>query len=194
MPYPNGSPAPSRSHPGIIIAPFMLTFFALAQRTFTCYWLKWQYAAEFAFCWKLSKRIEKMKIAAVTDDGKTISAHFGRARQYKVATVEDGEIKAWELRAKAGHHDFVHEEGDDAGHSHAGEGHGHGDGAQSRHARMFATITDCSAVLARGMGEGAYAGLQDAGIRPIVTIVSDIDEAVRAYVAGRLEDHPEKLH
>ena len=33
-----------------------------------------------------------MKIAAVTDDGKTISAHFGRARYYVVVTVEDGKV------------------------------------------------------------------------------------------------------
>ncbi len=33
-----------------------------------------------------------MKIAAITDDGKTISLHFGRAQQYLVATVENGQI------------------------------------------------------------------------------------------------------
>jgi predicted Fe-Mo cluster-binding NifX family protein len=144
-----------------------------------------------------------MKIAVVTDDGQTISAHFGRARHFLVATIDDGEITGRELRAKAGHQDFVHLENGEAGHAHEDEhehehGHGHehgrGAGAQGRHARMFATVADCSVVLARGMGMGAYEGLQAAGIRPIVTTVATIDEALHAYLEGRLEDHPEKLH
>jgi predicted Fe-Mo cluster-binding NifX family protein len=132
-----------------------------------------------------------MKIAAVTDDGTTISAHFGRAHFYAVLTVEDGAITAQEMRPKAGHHDFAHEGPEEPGHEH---GHGWGHGAQSRHARMFATIADCDVLLARGMGAGAYYGLEQAGIRPLVTTVADIDEAVGTYLEGRLEDHPEKLH
>jgi predicted Fe-Mo cluster-binding NifX family protein len=148
-----------------------------------------------------------MKIAVVTDDGKTISAHFGRARHYLVVTVDEGKISGRETRDKAGHQDFVQgapeEGGHEDQHSHEhhhehhhehGEGHGHGAGARERHARMFAAITDCSVVLARGMGAGAYEGLQDAGIRPIVTTARMIDEALHAYIAGNLEDHPEKLH
>lgn len=136
-----------------------------------------------------------MKIAAVTDDGQTISAHFGRAHRYLVVTVENGQVTAREQRDKAGHHHF-HEEHDHK-HEHNHEqpaGHGFDAGAQDRHARMIATITDCEVVLARGMGAGIYAGLQQAGIRPILTTVADIEQAVAAYLAGRLEDHPERLH
>jgi hypothetical protein len=32
------------------------------------------------------------------------------------------------------------------------------------------------------------------GIRPTVTDVADIDEAMQAYLAGTLTDHVEKLH
>jgi predicted Fe-Mo cluster-binding NifX family protein len=144
-----------------------------------------------------------MKIAVVTDDGRTISAHFGRARHYLVATIEAGKISDREMRPKTGHHDFVQAEreepghGDEHGHGHDHthqEGHGRGPAAQNRHARMFAAITDCSVLLARGMGAGAYEGLHDAGIRPVVTTVSSIDEALQAYIDGRLEDHPERLH
>jgi predicted Fe-Mo cluster-binding NifX family protein len=45
-----------------------------------------------------------VKIAAVTDDGETISQHFGRARYYKVYVVDDGTITGREMRDKAGHH------------------------------------------------------------------------------------------
>jgi predicted Fe-Mo cluster-binding NifX family protein len=58
---------------------------------------------------------------------------------------------------------------------------------------MFATVADCSVVLVRGMGMGAYEGLQAAGIRPIVTTVAGIEDALEAFVEDRLEDHPEKL-
>jgi len=140
-----------------------------------------------------------MKIAAVTDDGKTISAHFGRAHAYVVVTVEDGKATERELRSKAGHHDFVHEPHEHGEHEHEhahehGRGHGWGAEAEGRHARMFAAIADCDVLLARGMGQGAYAGLQQAGIRPVVTTVEDVDVAVRSYLDGSLEDHPEKLH
>jgi len=59
---------------------------------------------------------------------------------------------------------------------------------------MAAAISDCQVLLARGMGAGAYENMKDAGIRPVVTDIANIDEAVEAYVEGRLVDHTEKLH
>jgi predicted Fe-Mo cluster-binding NifX family protein len=136
-----------------------------------------------------------MKIAAVTDDGQTISAHFGRAYYYLVITVEDGQATGREMREKAGHHQFHQEHDHDHSHRHEdARGHGFGPGAQSRHARMVATISDCDVLLARGMGGGIYQDLQQAGIQPVLTTVAGIDEAVSLYLAGRLEDHPERLH
>ena len=43
-----------------------------------------------------------IKIAAITDDGQTISQHFGRAAYYAVLTIEDGKIIAREQREKMG--------------------------------------------------------------------------------------------
>ena len=59
---------------------------------------------------------------------------------------------------------------------------------------MAAPIADCQVLLARGMGRGAYESLKQAQIRPVVTDVANIDEAVQAYLAGNLTDHVEKLH
>jgi len=141
-----------------------------------------------------------MKIAAVTDDGKTISAHFGRAIKYAVLTVEDGQITGSELRDKANHHDFQHE---GSGHHEIpvqpsgykdAPGHGHGQHSAEKHQRMFATIPDCQFVLARGMGQGAYIGLEQMGIRPILTDIGEIETAVQAVIDGSIEDHPERLH
>ena len=134
-----------------------------------------------------------MKIAAVSEDGVTISQHFGRAPFYVVVTVENGKVLARETRDKMGHTQFAgeHEE-----HSHDADPRGHGfdPAAQDRHARMVTAIADCEVLLARGMGAGAYQGMEQASIRPVVTDVANIDEAVQAYLAGSLKDHVEKLH
>jgi predicted Fe-Mo cluster-binding NifX family protein len=132
------------------------------------------------------------KIAAVTDDGEIISAHLGRATKYAVVTVEDGQIIARELRDKAGHQDFQLQ-GEHDHHDHA-HGHGHGKYAGEKHRRMFESIADCQVLLARGMGQGAYQGLSQIGIRPIITDIADIDTAVQAFIDGRIEDHVERLH
>jgi len=130
-----------------------------------------------------------MKVACVTDDGVTISPHFGRARYYAVVTVEDGAITAREMRDKTGvrsiHHPMVVEDDDR---------HGTSPASHEKHVSLAEIIGDCEALLSRGMGYGAYESMQQLGIRPIVTDVADIDTAVLAYASGQLQDHPETLH
>ncbi|MEJ2512873.1 MAG: NifB/NifX family molybdenum-iron cluster-binding protein [Anaerolineales bacterium] len=134
-----------------------------------------------------------MKIAAITEDGKTISQHFGRAPYYLVATIEDGKIVNREMREKLGHTQFQEEEGHHH-HQSGGDGHGFGHSAEKRHHRMSEAIKDCQAVLGRGMGRGAYENLIARGIRPVITDIPQIEDAVLAYVSGTIEDHVEKLH
>jgi predicted Fe-Mo cluster-binding NifX family protein len=59
---------------------------------------------------------------------------------------------------------------------------------------MAAAITDCSAVICGGMGQGAYDRLAANGIRPVVTDLQDVDEAAIECAAGRIVDHAERLH
>jgi predicted Fe-Mo cluster-binding NifX family protein len=132
-----------------------------------------------------------MKIAAITDDGKTISQHFGRAPYYLVVTIENNQIVARERRDKLGHAQFggeTHAEGNDP------RGHGFGPAAQDRHTRMAEAIADCQALLCGGMGAGAYESMRARGIKPVVTDISLIDEAVQAYVEGKIVDRVDKLH
>ncbi len=128
-----------------------------------------------------------MKIAAVTDDGKTISMHFGQAQYYLVLTVENGQVVNREMRPKAGH---GHGAG---GHEHGAGGH-HGPEAENLHTRMASAIEDCEVVLAGGMGRPAYQSVKSRGIEPIITNVRDIDEAVQAYLNGTLQNLVERLH
>jgi predicted Fe-Mo cluster-binding NifX family protein len=133
-----------------------------------------------------------MKIAIITDNGTTISQHFGRARQYAVLTVENGEIVQRELRDKMGHQHFSNGAND---HEHEpGQRHGFDAASQSRHAQMAEAIADCEVLLCRGMGAGAYESMKARGIRPIVTDIEAIDEAALTCAAGLLVDHIEKLH
>lgn len=131
-----------------------------------------------------------MKIAIITEDGATISQHFGRAPLYLVVTVEDGNIVSRETRAKAGHHTFA------AHHSELapGERHGYDAGSQVRHASMAEAIADCQVLIAGGMGWGAYEGLKSYNIEPVVTDVENIDEAVKLYLDGKLPNLMERLH
>lgn len=141
-----------------------------------------------------------MKIAAVTDDGKTISTHFGRAIKYVVLTLENGQIMDRELRDKANHHDFHAERSGHLKHHIQPTGYkrefGRGQGRHSaeKHRRMFETISDCQIVLTRGMGQGAHDGLKQMGIRPILTDLKEINDAAQAVLDGTIEDHPERLH
>ena len=131
-----------------------------------------------------------MKIAAITEDGTTISQHFGRAPLYVVVTVEDGKVTNKETRDKAGHHTFAAHQSDTA----PGERHGYDAGAQTRHASMAETIADCQVLIAGGMGWGAYESLKSYNIEPVVTDIENIDEAVNLYSAGKLPNLMERLH
>jgi predicted Fe-Mo cluster-binding NifX family protein len=132
-----------------------------------------------------------MKIAAITDDGKTISQHFGRAAYYLVSTVENGQIIEQELRDKLGHAHFVNQPHSE---EQPGQSHGMDPASHNRHLQMAETITDCEALLCRGMGMGAYESMKVRGIRPVVTDIASIDEAVMAYVQGNIVDQVERLH
>ncbi len=131
-----------------------------------------------------------IKIAVVTDDGSTISQHFGRAKFYEVLFVEKGKVVKRERREKLGHNNFAQEEH----HHKPGEQHGFDEHSHSKHISMAEAIKDCQILLARGMGNGAYQSMLQLNIKPVVTDIKNIDEAVQAVINGSIVDHTEKLH
>lgn len=131
-----------------------------------------------------------MKIAVISDDGNTLSMHFGRAQFYVVAEVQEGQVVGREVRSKVGHHTF----GDQPHEEHAGGVHGYDAASEDKHARMAGNIGDCKVLLAGGMGWGAYDSLKSYGIEPIITDIRDVDQAVKAYVDGTIVNLREKLH
>jgi predicted Fe-Mo cluster-binding NifX family protein len=134
---------------------------------------------------------QNMKIAVVTDDGKTICQHFGRALYYTVVTVENGKVVGKEQRNKAGHHMPGAEHASQATH---GEKHGFDANAQTSHAGMMANIMDCQLLIAGGMGWGAQVSLKQNGIESLITDVNNIDEAIQLYIQGKLPNLTERLH
>ncbi len=124
-----------------------------------------------------------MKIAIVTDDHKTISAHFGRATYYEIFTIENGAITARQSMPRA-HHQHV-----ELDNPHQAEHHHNHD-----HNAMIEPIIDCQVLITRGMGNGAYSALKIRSIEPLITDIKEIEEAVKAYLSGTLIDHPERLH
>ena len=119
-----------------------------------------------------------IKLAIPTDDGETISSHFGQAQYFRILTVENGQAGASELRAKASH-----QHGD----------HSHAAGVHPGQA-MVESISDCQVLLAGGMGSPAFAKASAAGLQVILTREKKIDAAVQRYLAGTLENEPDLIH
>jgi predicted Fe-Mo cluster-binding NifX family protein len=127
-----------------------------------------------------------MKIAFITQDGKTISKHFGRAPYYLVVTVEAGREVSREMRDKLSHTHFATEPHD----QHEGQQarHGFSPQEQNRHFQMANAIADCEALVCGGMGSGAYQNLNERGIKTVLTDIGPIDDALKAHLEGRLVD------
>jgi len=131
-----------------------------------------------------------VKIAAISDDGTTISQHFGRAPLYVVLTILDGKITNKEKRSKVGHQNFAAQEHQ----TEPGQRHGFDPGSEAKHRSMADAIADCEVLLAGGMGYGAYESLKRYNIKPIITDVVDIDEAAQLYLAGNLPNLMDRVH
>jgi predicted Fe-Mo cluster-binding NifX family protein len=123
-----------------------------------------------------------MKIAVVSDDGRTISPHFGRASLYIIYEADGGEIRERKVVPKFSPHA-------------TGEGHGGPEGHEEhKHSAMLSSVEGCESLLAGGMGSGAYMAMKRMGIEPYITDEVDADEAVKKYLRGKLENHKERLH
>ena len=118
-----------------------------------------------------------MKIAVPTNDGTTISDHFGRSAAFLVFEIESGKITASTTRPNNACHS--HEAGHGHGDAHANEPHSHG--------AIVATLADCEVVLCRGMGQRASDALAARGTTPVfVKETGPAQLIVEAYAAGTL--------
>ncbi len=131
-----------------------------------------------------------MKIAIVTDDGNTVSKHFGRAKNFLVVSIDNGIVIDRSMREKMSHDHFAHEEH----HEHTHGNDGTSESSHQKHTGMVQVITDCEVLISGGMGRGAYVSLQQLNIRPIVTDLDEINQVITKFISGKLIDHSELLH
>ena len=122
-----------------------------------------------------------MKIAVPTNDGATISEHFGRSTAFLIFETENGQIKSRELKNDGTSHSQVlgacnHGSADHQPHSHAG---------------LLVTLDGCQVAICAGMGQRAADALKGCGMQIFVTSLRLAEEAVSAYCAGKLTPQAE---
>ena len=100
-----------------------------------------------------------MKIAFVTDNGKSISPCYGQALYFLVLTVEDGEIIDQELRDKY---------------------------TVANHPMLIDPITDCDILICGGMEQVTYDALVAKDVKPIVTDLELVGPALHALLEDTL--------
>ena len=114
-----------------------------------------------------------MKIAVASDDGKIISSHFGRTRGFVIFDLEEEEIKKREFlpNTSTGHARGIHNSG-----SHQ----------YDTHSAIIDAFKDVKVVISHGMGRRLYDDLKNAGITVYVTDETNVDEAVKLFLDGKL--------
>ena len=119
-----------------------------------------------------------MKIAIASNDGITISPHFGRTMGFVVFEIENGKVK-----------ERIYRKNNFTGHVLGMEGTGpHRD----RHGLILEALKDCKTVIANGMGRRIYDDLNNAGIETFIVEENDTHQAIHLYLENKLQDHPEK--
>jgi len=132
-----------------------------------------------------------MKIAFVTDDGTTITQHFGRAGKYLVVEVEEGKEISRNLRDRQ-RHKQNHQIGVE--HVRGGTRDHDSPAAHSKHVQMMAAIEDCDVVVCGGMGRGAFNSIVSLGKEVFMTNTGDINDALKGYLAGELVNMSDLVH
>jgi predicted Fe-Mo cluster-binding NifX family protein len=103
-----------------------------------------------------------MKIAVSSQNRKTITGHAGKCRKFWVYDTDGEKVLAKNLLELPLEQSF-----------HASHGQPH-------------PLDAIDALICGGMGKGLVSRLEDRGIRGLVTTETDPDNAVAAYLAGRL--------
>jgi predicted Fe-Mo cluster-binding NifX family protein len=117
-----------------------------------------------------------MKIAMPTDDRKTLAAHFGRAAEFAVYEVADGEAKRLEHRPN------LHV-------GHAAAQHGRGQQAAPRGRGGFEeSLAGVDALICKGMGRRAEEACAALGIDVIFATEVDLDDVAGKFARGELAE------
>ena len=133
-----------------------------------------------------------MKIAIASENGTTISKHFGKATQYVIINIEDGKILSREIRPKIAHlHPDCskHKQCTCECRNQSCEA-----SVYDRHRTMIINILDCSVLLTGGMGWGVREMLTSRKIKPVITKCENLEDAVKLYLMDNYPHTMENLN
>lgn len=125
-----------------------------------------------------------MRIAVPTNDGTTISPHFGRSAGFLVFEVGERRIQSREIRKNQ----FQHS------HAQGTCGESSGGSEPHNHAGILSTLTGCDVVICAGMGARAADALKSVGITDVVFALPGLaEDTVIAYLNGSLTVTPPRF-
>jgi len=105
---------------------------------------------------------QNIKIAAPTNDRLALAERSGRAKEFAVVEIENGQIT--NISYRENHHEHNHD------HSQGDHGHGHQDIVDALH--------DCAAVVGRKFGPHFAGDFHKAGIKLILSQETNIEAAI----------------
>jgi len=119
-----------------------------------------------------------MRFAIATDNESEIAAHTGRCRGFVIYDSADGTAFRLEFRENDYTGYALGECSGAAGDEREVGHHSHG--------ALLDALSDCQAVVTRGMGFRLLADLRNRGITPYVCSAQTVDEAADLFARGRL--------
>jgi len=100
--------------------------------------------------------------AAISTEGDSVSAHFGRCPSFTIAEIEEGRIVSKEVIENPGHH--------------------------PAYLPQFLREKGVNCIVAGGMGQRASGLFAEAGIKTIVGIGGKIEDVLEQLLKGTLKD------
>lgn len=118
-----------------------------------------------------------MKIAIPTDDRVNMAAHFGRAAEFAIFSVDGNEVSEPEYRKNE--------------HSHgAGQGHEHGTGqgqGRGQSQDFHGPLAGVNVILCGGMGQRAQQALEEMGIQALFCSPGKLEQLTTAFAEETLK-------
>ncbi len=121
-----------------------------------------------------------MKIAIPTNDMVTISSHFGRSKGFLIVELKNNQIekKEYVINTFTAHVKNKNNHDEHGNHNHSHQG-------------IFNALGNSHVVIAKGMGHRLFNEFSENDIKVYITKETNIDNAVKLLVQGKLKPNKE---
>jgi len=125
-----------------------------------------------------------MKIAIPTNDRQLITKRTGRAAEFAIYTIENGEINSVDYEKNTHSHDDHdrnegHHHGENENHNHGGHNHEHG---EHNHDELLTILNDIDILFVRAVGKYMRKTLQNGNVNYQLVKIDDISEIIENYL------------